>query len=244
MTLSAQQIRAMMPNAGDRLTPHLPFISPALAGGHIDTPREIAAFMAQVAHESGEFLYMEEIADGSEYEGRLDLGNTQPGDGRKFRGHGPIQITGRTNTAACGAALGIDALADPTVLEKPENAMRSAVWFWNTRGLSPLADADNFKAITERINGGLNGYAERLVYWHHNRHILGLPAPVDDEGAAAAADVKAIQTALQAAGYYVDSAVDGIFGPDSRNAVVAFQTAQGLVADGIVGPLTRQALGL
>lgn len=169
------QLRQMFPNAGNRLTPHLPYIGTAMAAAGINTPRRIAAFLAQLAHESGEYRYMEEIADGSAYEGRADLGNTQPGDGRKFKGHGPIQITGRSNHAAAGQALGLDLLADPTLLTRPEYGTASACWFWNSRGLSKLADHDFFKQITRRINGGENGLADRIQYYARNRTILGLP---------------------------------------------------------------------
>lgn len=88
VTLTDQQLRAMMPNAGNRLTPHLPFINDALAFGEIDSPMRVAAFMAQLAHESGEYQFMEELASGDAYEGRLDLGNTEPGDGRRYKGAG------------------------------------------------------------------------------------------------------------------------------------------------------------
>jgi hypothetical protein len=126
MTLTEQQLRQMMPHAGTRLDAPLPYINPALAEAKIDTPQRIAAFMAQLAHESGEYRYMEEIADGSAYEGRTDLGNVQTGDGVRFKGHGPIQITGRANHAACGAALGIDAVANPKLLTLPEYGTRAA----------------------------------------------------------------------------------------------------------------------
>ena len=121
-------------------------------------------FLAQVAHESGGFNYVREIASGEAYEGRADLGNTEPGDGRRFRGRGLIQITGRSNYAACGAALGLDLLADPELLESPENAARSAAWFWQTHNLNELADRGDARAITKRINGGLTGYQDRLSY--------------------------------------------------------------------------------
>ena len=139
--ISEQQFRQMMPHAGARLDAHLPFINAALDEGRINTPRRIAAFMAQLAHESGEYRYMEELADGRAYEGRSDLGNTEPGDGVKFKGHGPIQITGRANHAACGAALGLDLIGSPKLIATPEHGTRSAVWFWNSRNLSPLADS-------------------------------------------------------------------------------------------------------
>ena len=168
------QLRQMMPNAGARLDAHLPYIVPAMVEGGIDNPLRVAAFLAQLAHESGEYRYMAELASGDDYEGRLDLGNTEPGDGRKFKGHGPIQITGRANHAACGAALGLDLISDPLQITKPEHGTRAAVWFWNSRNLSVLADLSWFQTITRIVNGGLNGWADRLNYYTRNRSILGL----------------------------------------------------------------------
>lgn len=177
-TITEQQFRRMMPLAGGRLDAHLPFIGAALEKAAINTPDRIAAFLAQLAHESGEYRYMEEIADGSAYEGRRDLGNTQPGDGRRFKGRGPIQITGRANYIRCGMALGIDLLDDPTLLTRPEYGTASACWYWNAHHLSLLADQGWFKAITRAINGGYNGLSDRRLYWDRNRALLGLP-PID-----------------------------------------------------------------
>jgi predicted chitinase len=212
MTLTDQQIRQMMPLAGDRLTPHLPYIFPALAEARIDTPRLVAAFVAQLAHESGEYRYMQELADGSAYEGRQDLGNVYPGDGVRFKGHGPIQITGRTNHALCGAALDLPLLEHPTLLCLPQYGTRSACWFWNSRKLSLLAARDWFREIRRRINGGYNGLAECVVYWNRNRRLLGLPEICDPDGQLELASIK------------------------------AFQAGRGLVADGDVGPRTMTAL--
>ncbi len=139
----------------------------------IDTPQRQAAFLAQIAHESGGFIYVRELASGDAYESRGDLGNTQAGDGRRFRGRGLVQITGRANYTAVGDALGIDCVGSPELLEEPINAARSAGWFWNSRKLSALADAGDFKAITKRINGGLNGYADRSTYWERAKAVLG-----------------------------------------------------------------------
>ena len=175
MSITEQQFRQMMPNAGARLDPHLPYIVPAMEEGDIASPKRIAAFLAQLAHESGEYRYMEEIASGHAYEGRADLGNTAWGDGPKYKGHGPIQITGRANHEACGRELGLDLIADPLQITKPEHGTRAAVWFWNSRGLSALADVDWFKAITRIINGGYNGLSDRRLYWDRNRALLGLP---------------------------------------------------------------------
>ena len=179
------QIRAMMPNGGSRLAAHIPHIEKALVWGKITTPARIAAFMAQLAHESGEYLYMEEIADGSAYEGRRDLGNLQPGDGPKFKGHGPIQITGRNNHERCGGALGLDLIGNPRLLCEPQYGTLSAAWFWNDKRLSPLADVGWFKTITKRINGGYTHLDRRVGYWNDNRRLLGLP-PVDIAGEDAA----------------------------------------------------------
>jgi putative chitinase len=127
-------------------------------------PARETHFLAQICHESGCFRYVEEIASGEAYEGRADLGNTEPGDGVRFKGRGLIQITGRANYKACGEALGHDFIADPTALEQPVYAARSAAWFWDSRNLNELADRGDSRAITKRINGGLNGYQDRLSY--------------------------------------------------------------------------------
>ena len=201
----------MLPNAGSRLDAHLPYIETALEEGKIDTPQRIAAFLAQLAHESGEYRYMEEIADGSAYEGRADLGNIYPGDGVKFKGHGPIQITGRDNHHDCGVALGIDLIEDPRKITLPEYGTASAVWFWNSRSLSLLADRDWFKAIAKIINGGLNGLSDRRMYWDRNRAILGLPF-VDLDGEA-----DRVATFQREHGLFAD----GIVGPRTIKALAA-----------------------
>lgn len=118
-------------------------------------------FLAQVAHESGGFRYSKELASGDAYEGRKDLGNTEAGDGRLFKGRGILQVTGRSNYERVGAALGVDLIADPSALESPELACRSAAYWWKDRGLNELADRNDFLKITKRINGGVNGWADR-----------------------------------------------------------------------------------
>ena len=163
--ITLEQLKAVMPHAGSKAALYVDVLNDAMDIFNINTPQRQAAFLAQVAHESAEFRYVEEIASGKAYEGRADLGNTEPGDGVRFKGRGLIQITGRANYASCGGALGLDLLADPELLESPQNAARSAAWFWMTHGCNELADADNFRKITLRINGGLNGYVDRLAYW-------------------------------------------------------------------------------
>jgi putative chitinase len=135
----------------------------------ITTVPRAAMFLAQIAHESGALNYVRELWGPTEqqkgYEGRSDLGNTQPGDGHKFRGRGLIQITGRANYAECGKALGLDLINHPEQLETPDGAARSACWFWLSRGLNPLADAGDFIKVTKRINGGTNGLAARVGFF-------------------------------------------------------------------------------
>lgn len=140
-------------------------LTAAMALWAIDSPTRQAMFLAQVGHESGRLIYVRELWGPTpaqqKYEGRADLGNTQPGDGVRFMGRGLIQVTGRTNYATCGAALNLPLLDQPQLLEQAGNAALSAAWFWNSRGLNALADASDFETITRRINGGLNGYADR-----------------------------------------------------------------------------------
>jgi putative chitinase len=131
--------------------------------GILDTGLRLAHFMGQCAHESGGFRYMEEIASGQAYEGRADLGNTQPGDGRRYKGRGPIQLTGRANYRAFGREVGIDFEAHPEIVAYPSIGLLAAVRYWNNRGLNALADADDLMGITRKINGGTNGLDDRKV---------------------------------------------------------------------------------
>lgn len=129
----------------------------------LDTTERAAMFLAQILHESGHLRYTEELASGQRYEFRADLGNTQPGDGKKYKGRGLIQVTGRSNYEQMGRAMALDLINHPEILTTPPNAVLSACTWWDLRGakLNPLADAGNVERVTKIINGGLNGYAER-----------------------------------------------------------------------------------
>jgi len=161
----------------DRATEWLPHIEAAMVEFDITTPARQAAFLAQIGHESGGLRWVVELwgptPAQARYEGRKDLGNTERGDGFKFRGRGLIQTTGRANYQATGEALGVDLLADPTRLATPELAARSAGWYWQSRGLNALADVGDFRRITLRINGGLNGQSERLALHEAAKLALG-----------------------------------------------------------------------
>jgi len=141
-------------------------LTAAMAGGQINTRLRIAAFLAQIGHESGSLVYSKELGGPSyfaKYDGRKDLGNTEPGDGARFAGRGLIQVTGRANYLKASQALFGDdrLLRKPDLLEVPDWAAKSAVWYWTTRNLNALADQDRFTDITKAINGGTNGLEDR-----------------------------------------------------------------------------------
>lgn len=171
--ITAAQLLKIYPFAGRaRVNAFIGPLAAALAEFGINTPARQASFLAQIGHESGQLQYVRELASGDAYEGRRDLGNTMVGDGRRYRGRGLIQITGRANYAACGTALSLDLLGSPELLEQPMHACRSAAWFWKTRGLNELADAGDQVRVTRRINGGTNGLADRLALFKVAQQVL------------------------------------------------------------------------
>lgn len=143
----------------------------------IDTVLRQAAFISQIAHESGELRYVREIwgptAAQRKYEGRRDLGNIYPGDGHRFMGRGLIQVTGRHNYEACGEALGLPLIDSPELLEDPLHATRSAGWYWDWKGINVPADAGDLERVTRLVNGGLNGFDQRLEYYQRALDVLG-----------------------------------------------------------------------
>lgn len=149
----------------------------AMDYGKINTRLRIAAFLAQIGHESGSLVYVKELGGPSyfaKYDGRKDLGNVQAGDGARFAGRGLIQVTGRANYAKASQALfGDDRLMNcPDLLEHPRWAAKSAAWFWASHNLNELADADRFTDLTKRINGGTNGIDDRRARYKYALAIL------------------------------------------------------------------------
>ena len=128
----------------------------------ITTRLRLCSYFAQIGHESGQLKYSEEIASGVAYEGRKDLGNINTGDGIKFKGRGLIQLTGRSNYQFISKTYNVDFVNYPELLSTPEWAVKSSLWFWERNNLNSIADSGDFKKITKRINGGLNGYDDRL----------------------------------------------------------------------------------
>lgn len=161
----------------------LPHIIRATDAYEINSVKRMAAFLAQIGHESGGLRFSTELWGPTpaqvRYEGRADLGNTEPGDGFKFRGHGLIQVTGRANHAGARDRLRAkfgDHVPDfeivPDRLAEPEWAAYSAADFWVSRGLNEMADEMDFLRITKRVNGGTNGYKDRLARYETAQAVL------------------------------------------------------------------------
>lgn len=175
-------------------------------------PHRLAHFIAQIGHESDRFATTKEYASGKAYEGRRDLGNTQPGDGPRFKGHGLIQCTGRANHRDFAKWCKANGFKDvPDFEREPERAAEfpwaliGVVWYWTTRDLNRYADDNNIEMITRKINGGLNGYDDRVALY--------------------------VRTGLVLLGYEMKEGV-----------VALFQKEHGLTVDDIPGPKTRAAI--
>jgi putative chitinase len=184
--ITKDQVVAIIPGVA-----HLDeYFGPLITGMYqykIDSPARMGAYLSQIGHESNKFKALKEYASGAEYEGRASLGNTEPGDGIKFKGRGAIQITGRNNYKAVSRALYGDLrlLEHPELLEAPEAAFLASAWWWEDHGLNIYADKpeswvhpgkhqySKFQWITIMVNGGLNGFDERLRFYNNARHVLG-----------------------------------------------------------------------
>lgn len=176
--VTADQLKSIMPRLAD--TAALRYANPlnlAMSKWHIDTTLRQAMFLAQLAHESGELRFWVEFGDGKAYEGRADLGNTQPGDGPRYKGRGPIQLTGRLNYRHAGQALGVDLEGCPDLVLNPDVGFQVAGWFWDSRQLNVFADRGDLVSVTRRINGGLNGFAARKAYFETACKVFGVPPP-------------------------------------------------------------------
>lgn len=176
MILTIDQLGIIMPVArrSGRAAQYLDALNAVMAKYKINTPLRMAHFLSQIAHESGELRYNEEIASGSAYEGRKDLGNTQKGDGRRFKGRGLIQLTGRANYTAFAKATGCDCINHPEIVAKLPWCVETAGWYWNNRKINEAADIDAFITVTKRINGGTNGKASRQTYLTRAKKAFGL----------------------------------------------------------------------
>lgn len=231
-------------------------ISGAFAGTldsyEINTPLRIAHFMGQVTHECAGFRTTEEFASGSAYNGRTDLGNTQPGDGPRFKGRGLLQLTGRANYRSMGHTLGLDLEGNPSLAGDPVVSLKIACEYWKSRNIDGDCDRDDLIAVTRKVNGGLNGLDERRVYLKKAKALLAemqgvvigaaqpSGGPVLKRGSDSDA-VGELQSMLKSKGFAI--AIDNEFGAATELAVKQFQAANGLQPDGIVGAQTWAALG-
>lgn len=159
---------ALAPRAKKDLLKQFAKVGPTvLAEYEINTALREAHFWAQAAHETGGFKFMHEIWGPTDaqkrYEGRKDLGNTEPGDGKRYAGRGIFQLTGRANYKKYGEILGIDLVGDPDKAADPETSLRIACEYWKSRNINACADKDDVVAVTKKINGGTNGIADRRV---------------------------------------------------------------------------------
>lgn len=222
------------------------------------TPIETAHFVAQTAHESDGYKTTVEYASGAAYEGRKDLGNTKRGDGKRFKGRGIIQLTGRSNYEAFSKWATANRPGAPDFVKSPEKvadapwAALAALWFWQAKkiGRKIKGEPGDLLAVTKVINGGTNGLEDRRTYFTRTLHEMGItvtsqPAPQNDamlqEGDEGAA-VRALQEDLRSLGYNDIGLIDGKFGNKTRDMVKALQTDRGLFSDGKVGPKTWASL--
>ncbi|CAI8738285.1 putative chitinase [Pseudomonas chlororaphis] len=182
MTVTLKQLQQILPNAGTQAGVFLPVLNASMVKWGIVTPLRKRAFLAQIGHESGQLQWVRELGN-DQYLSKYDtgalaarLGNTPEadGDGKKYRGRGLIQVTGRANYQACSEALFGDSrlLNTPELLENPVYAALSAGWFWQRAGLNSLADKGDFLTITKRINGGTNGLVDREALYERALKVL------------------------------------------------------------------------
>lgn len=230
----------------------------------------IAHFLGQTCEESAGYRTTEEFASGKEYEGRQDLGNTQRGDGPRYKGRGLLQLTGRANYADYGKALAVDLVNNPTLAAQPALSLKIACEYWKRHDINADCDRDDAQAVTRKVNGGLNGLSDRIAFTQKAKTAVArlqavqlsgaasggatAPAPAGPAAAGAAPGqtrpvlargsqgdaVVQLQNLLRDENFAV--AVDGDFGPGTEVAATRFQSENGLTADGIVGPQTWAAL--
>jgi len=271
--LTTQQLQAIMPAASkQRLARFFGPLNATMEEFCITTTARQSAFLAQLAHESGSLRYTEEIASGKAYDGREDLGNTSPAaielaaeagttPGPFYKGRGLIQITGYYNYRDCSKAMlgNSSLLTSPDQLQGDDLACRSAGWYWNSRKLNSFADEGQFETITRKINGGLNGQADRLAFYNRALAVLSMqpaeeaqpaPAPLVQEPKPALSLVNRMLVmpsflrAMKSGEELVNAArVKNIQGVSSALAALLIAGAAIARAYGYVLPITDEQFG-
>jgi putative chitinase len=245
--ITGNQLYRLCPTASNEIVVGIAAGPGWLAVAELTSGLRLSHFFAQVAFESAGLRTTVEFASGKAYEGRVSLGNTQPGDGPRYRGRGLIQTTGRAGYRLATAALrkidpnAPDLEARPEVLAEFPWALAAAVVYWRDNGLNRYADADDVVGATRAVNGGLNGLVGRRRYlalaktvWltASDRMVNHTILRRDATGV----EVQVLQRALRTAGFRVT--IDGTFGPYTEEAVRSFQAAHRIVVDGVVDPRT------
>lgn len=190
MTDWAKVLRTIAPKGKSSIISGLAAAMPrVIETAALGTPRRQAHFLAQIAHESDGFRTTVEYASGAAYEGRADLGNNRPGDGKRYKGRGLIQLTGKANYFEFGSALDVDLVANPDMAARFPYAALTAALYWRKRAINADADADDARSATKKINGGYNGLAARQAYLKAAKRALAAPqakaAPSEEEVTAA-----------------------------------------------------------
>jgi predicted chitinase len=227
---------------------HLPHMRRAMCEHGITTRPRARAFLATVLHESMGLRAMKEIGGGSKYEGRGGLGNSQAGDGERFKGRGPIQLTGRANYEAYGRMLGLDLVARPELVATPKVGWQVAACYFQKRaGVLAAADAGDFRKVTLLVNGGYNGWDDRLRYWTKLAKLGVVPGNPDLKRGAHGREVEVLTRRLSR----LKSKKTGkpfLSGPRTKfdlrtaRALRAFQRENELKVDGVLGPQTASIL--
>ena len=260
--ITKQMLKQISPNAKDDIIdPLVEYLNVHAPKYEINTYLRMCHFLAQAAHESAGFRTLEEYASGSAYEGRKDLGNTKKGDGVRYKGRGIFQLTGRANYRDMGKKLGYDLENNPQLAQTPEVSVLTALEYWKSRKLSPLADKDDVTNITKKINGGLNGFEDRKQYLARAKRFI----PTDFSFKSIAIQIETIDKTTNESinvvlakrgdnsNYVKDLQVmlinkgakitaDGVFGPRTEQAVRDFQTKVGLPVTGSIDTETVNKL--
>jgi putative chitinase len=244
--ITRDMIKTIAPSSKDEIvTPLVVYLNKHMNNYEVNTYLRVCHFLAQAAHESASFKTLEEYASGVAYEGRKDLGNTVRGDGKRYKGRGIFQLTGRFNYRDMGKKLNLDLEGNPDLAKSPEVSVLTALEYWKSRGLSSFADKDDVATITKRINGGFNGFEDRKNYLAKAKRVIPktfsfMPAAVNPlvppivvarlgDKSPYIAD---LQNMLIKKGAKITA--DGDFGPKTEQSVKDFQKSNGLAVSGLI----------
>jgi putative chitinase len=208
-------------------------------------PKRSAAEYARKPEMIANYVYQDKFR-------KYKMGNTQDGDGWRFRGRGLKQLTGRENYTGFGKFVGMTAEQAADYVATPKGAVESACWFWDTKKLNNIADTDDVVKMTKEINGGNIGLADRQARYKKAMEVFGNPVSVteahdDDDNDIDVSDIGTLRKGSKGDGVKMMQealgvGADGSFGPGTERALKAWQTANGLTADGIAGPRTLEKL--